>query len=367
MPQARPSPTLTASEDADLGAALSARVAEAAARGEPLRLVGGGSKDALAQALSGARLDLSGHRGILDYAPSELVMTARAGTPLAQIEAALARSGQRLAFEPPIMSPASTLGGVVAAGLSGARRPFAGGVRDAVLGVKILDGRGRILRFGGTVFKNVAGFDAFRLMAGAYGCLGVLLEVSLRVAPAPQTTLHLAFEEAWPRAKARLEALLRRPVPVTGAVHDGAGLLLRLEGPDHGVRALAAELGGVVDNSEIWEALRQRRYGPHQAARLWRVLIPRRADTAELEGLAEAPLLRDWAGAEIWLASEASADRVRDAARRIGGHAALHRGARAGEAVFPPLAPAVLALHQRLKRALDPAGVLNPGRLYQEL
>ncbi len=342
-------------------------MADAAARGAPLRVIGGGTKDDLAQRIEGEPLDIRGHRGVIDHAPSELVITARAGTPLAEIETVLAAAGQRLAFEPPLYGAQSTLGGVVAAGLAGSRRPFAGAVRDSVLGMKILDGRGRTLRFGGTVFKNVAGFDAFRLMAGAFGTLGVLLEVSLRVAPIPAACVHLAFEESWPRARGRLDDLLRRPVPITGAVHDGAGLLLRLEGPEAGVAALARELGGLDDAPTAWEDIRRRRYGPLLAERLWRISAPRRSDVDAVEALAESPPLRDWAGAEIWLATGASAEQVRAAAAQCQGHATLFRGATPGEAVFPPLPAPILALHQRLKRAFDPAGVLNPRRMYEEV
>src|SRR5215831_4513762 len=190
--------------DADLTEALADQIRRAAETRTPLRIVGGETKRFYGRQVDGEPLSLAGHRGIVGYDPSELVITARAGTPLAEIEARLAGHGQRLGFEPPRFGPASTIGGVVAAGLAGPRRPFGGAVRDSLLGATILDGRGRLLRFGGQVFKNVAGFDAFRLQAGALGSLGVILEVSLRVAPAPRRELALSFDMASDAARAWL-------------------------------------------------------------------------------------------------------------------------------------------------------------------
>ncbi|HZZ34655.1 MAG TPA: FAD-binding protein, partial [Caulobacteraceae bacterium] len=184
--------------DADLTEALADQVRTAAARRQPLRIVGGDTKFFYGRPVEGEALEVGAHRGVTSYEPSELVITARAGTPIAQVEALLAKNRQMLAFEPPVFGETSTLGGAVAAGLSGPRRPFAGALRDSVLGVTVLDGQGRRLRFGGTVFKNVAGFDAFRLMAGALGSLGVVLDVSLRVAPRPQAEAALAFDMDWP-------------------------------------------------------------------------------------------------------------------------------------------------------------------------
>jgi glycolate oxidase FAD binding subunit len=354
-------PTSTVSED--LTEDLADRVREAAARGEPLKVVGGNTKAFLGRLTEGEFLDLSGHRGIMSHEPSELVITARAGTPLDEIEAALAAHGQRLAFEPPVFGPSSTLGGVVAAGLSGARRAFAGAVRDCLLGVTILDGRGRRLRFGGVVFKNVAGFDAFRLMAGAMGRLGVLLDVSLRLTPAPRASRSLAFETDWPRAQEQLRSLLGRPLPLSGAAHDGERLHLRLEGGEAAVAEAAAELGGQPSPAALWHDLRHLRLPVLAAPRLWRLSVPQ---ASVVEGL-DGRWLMNWAGAERWLVSEAPPTRIRAAARAAGGHATLFRGAVDGEDIFEPLEPNLFALHQRLAAALDPAGVLNPGRMYAGL
>jgi glycolate oxidase FAD binding subunit len=335
----------------------------ASSRGEALRIVGGDTKTFHGRPAHGAPLSLARHRGVIAYEPSELVITARAGTPIAEIEALLAENHQMLAFEPPVFGPASTLGGVVASGLSGPRRPFVGAVRDYILGVTVLDGRGRKLRLGGTVFKNVAGFDGFRLMAGALGCLGALLEVSARVAPKPRADAFLAYETPWPEARARLTGLFRHPLPISGAMHDGERLHLRLSGAEAAVGAAARDLGGEHEPGGIWEDLRHMRLAPLAAPRLWRLSVPRLARTEDLPGVA----IRDWAGAQIWLPGDIPADVARGAALRAGGHATLFRGAAPEEAVFTALPAPLFALHRRLKAAFDPAGVFNPGRMYEGL
>jgi glycolate oxidase FAD binding subunit len=356
------SPTAArATADGDLTEALADRVRRATAERQPLRIVGGDTKAFYGRRTSGEPLSLAGHRGIVAYDPSELVVVARAGTPLDEIEAALAANAQRLAFEPPRLGAASTIGGVVAAGLCGPRRPFAGAVRDCVLGATILDGRGEVLRFGGQVFKNVAGFDAFRLMAGALGSLGVILEVSLRVTPAPRREAALTLELESAAARAWVVELMRRPSSLSGAFHDGARLHLRLSGGEAGVAAAARELGGEAEAPGFWDTVRDLRH-PALAgeAPLWRICLPQ---TAAIPDIGEVAAW-DWAGYLVWLRAQAPAAAVWDAAAAAGGHATKFRGAAPGEEVFQPLAPAMLALHQRLKAALDPAGVFNAGRKY---
>jgi glycolate oxidase FAD binding subunit len=328
----------------------------------PLRVVGGGTKAWYGRGVDGERLELSAHRGVIDYDPSELVITARAGTPILEIETLLNQNGQCLGFEPPVFGPASTIGGVVAAGLAGPARPFAGSVRDHVLGARVLDGQGRVLRFGGTVFKNVAGFDGFRLMCGAMGTLGVILDVSVRVTPRPQARATLAIAEDWAAARDRLGRLGGRPLPLHGACHDGRRLHLRLGGPTAGVAAAARELAGETEDPAFWDEIRHLRRPPMTAARLWRLSTPA---TGVVDDLGDT--IVDWAGAQRWIATDAPASRMREMALRAGGHATLFRGARPGEAVFDALPDPLMALHRRLKAVFDPAGILNPGRLYEGL
>jgi glycolate oxidase FAD binding subunit len=348
----------------DLTEALAETVRLAAQAKRTLRIVGGDTKAFYGRPVAGAPISLAGHSGIMSYDPSELVVVARAGTPLAEIEARLGECGQQLAFEPPRLGPRSTIGGVLAAGLSGPRRPFAGAVRDAVLGVAILDGRGQLLRFGGQVFKNVAGFDVFRLMAGAQGQLGVILEVSLRVAPIPRGEAALALELEAEMARAQVIALMRRQTTLSGAFHDGTRLHLRLSGGEAGVAALAAELGGEAEGLGVWDAIRDLSHPALDAeAPLWRLSLPQTAPTPTLGRL----VAWDWAGALRWIAADAPAAEVWRAAGEAGGHATLFHRAGPADDTFQPLAPSLLALHQRLKSALDPAGILNPGRLYPDL
>jgi glycolate oxidase FAD binding subunit len=351
-------PTSTVSDEVE---PLAAEVREAARRHYSLKIRGANSKAFLGRRTMGRVLDLSTFAGVIDYQPTELVITARAGTPLREVEALLAAHGQMLAFEPPDFAAGGTVGGMVAAGLSGPRRPFVGAVRDFVLGVTVLDGRGQMLRFGGQVFKNVAGFDAFRLMAGAMGQLGVILDVSLRVAPRPRAELSLSFAEKWPASQARLIELMRRPLPLSGAFHDGKHLHLRLSGTERAVAHGASEIGGDEAPLETWDDVRHQRLPFFAAHRLWRLSVPRTCQIGDLPG----HWLMDWAGAQRWLVTRAHPLAIRAAAREAGGHAMLYHGAVDGEDVVDPLPAPLMGLHRRVKRALDPSGVFNRGRMYE--
>jgi glycolate oxidase FAD binding subunit len=338
------------------------RIREAAARGAPLRLRGGGSKDFYGGALAGEVLDTRGYAGIVGYEPTELVVTARCGTPLAALESALADQGQMLAFEPPRFGGAATLGGCVAAGLAGPRRAAAGAVRDYVLGARLLDGRGRDLAFGGRVMKNVAGYDVSRLLAGSLGALGLILEVSLKVLPRPadERTLRLELPEG--RALEALNRWAGQPLPISASAWRDGKLFVRLSGAASAVRAAAERVGGDAV-AEPWTGIREHTDAWFAGeAPLWRVSVP--SHCAPL-GLPGAQLI-EWGGALRWLrGGEAAA--VRGAAARAGGHATLFRGGERAAGVFAPLAPALLRLHRELKAAFDPAGIFNPGRLHPEL
>lgn len=331
----------------------------------PLRIRGAGSKDFYGGMLAGEVLDVGGYRGIVAYEPTELYITAKCGTPLAEIEAALATKGQMLAFEPPGFSGA-TVGGCVAAGLSGPRRQQAGAVRDFVLGVKLIDGSGQVLDFGGQVMKNVAGYDVSRLLAGSLGTLGVLAEVTLKVLPRPvaEQTLVFAIDEA--EAITRLNQWGGQPLPVSASFwHDGQ-LWLRLSGARAAVEAAAGKLGGqiLVDAEKHWLAVREQTHPAFAGSVLWRLALPSTVPPLDLDGLRAI----EWGGGLRWYAGEP--DAVRGAAARAGGHAVLYRAPesmRCREGAFAPLSPALLALHRRLKKSFDPLGILNPGRLYAEL
>ncbi|MDP3852906.1 glycolate oxidase subunit GlcE [Phenylobacterium sp.] len=347
--------------DADQTDRLAHVVTAARGEGLKLRIVGGDTRAFYGRKVAAEPLALGGHRGVVAYDPSELVITARAGTPMIEIEALLAANGQMLTFEPPVFAAASTIGGTVAAGLSGSRRPFAGALRDYVLGAKILDGRGEVLNFGGTVFKNVAGFDAFRLMAGALGCLGVILEVSIRVTPRPRAETALAFELTSEAARMRVVELMRRPLPLSGAFHDGESLHLRLSGGEAAVRETARELGGEAETDEIWTALRDLSHPAFDGPALWRLSLPQTAQLPRLDG----HLAWDWGGSQRWLAADSVDTTIWDATAAAGGHATLFRGG--VDQVFQPLPAPLLALHKRVKAALDPDGLFNPGRMYEGL
>ncbi len=359
--------TEPAEADRDRSGELAERVREAAAKGTPLAPIGGGTKSFYGEPVEAEPLDVSGHRGVVHYEPTELVLTARAGTPLAEIEVVLAEHGQMLACEPPHFGDGATLGGAVAAGLSGPRRPWAGALRDHVLGVRVLDAQGHVGRFGGEVMKNVAGYDVARLMTGSLGTLGVILEVSLKVLPLPADERTVTLSELSEKLRERVEEALRAGTPITGAAHDDGRALIRIGGAASAVAAGIERLGGVIaDNEEFWPALRDHRlsfFAQPAGERLWRIALPPGAPDLGLDG----PELADWGGQLRWLWSDAAPDTVRAAADQCGGHATCMRGAGDGTPAFTPLEPGLGRLHQRLKAELDPAGILNPGRLYPGL
>ena len=330
----------------------------------PLRIRGAGSKDFYGGMLAGDVLDVGVYKGIVAYEPTELYITAKCGTPLAEIEAALADKDQMLACEPPHFGSA-TVGGCVAAGLAGPRRQQAGAVRDFMLGAKLIDGTGQVLDFGGQVMKNVAGYDVSRLLAGSLGTLGVLAEVTLKVLPRPVAEQTLVFELGESDAITRLNQWGGQPLPISASFWHQGRLWLRLSGARAAVDAARGKLGGTlaVDAEEHWISVREQTHPAFAGQPLWRLALPSTAPDAGLDGLRAI----EWGGAQRWYAGELAA--VRGAAARLGGHAVLYRAPeslRCREGAFAPLAPAMLALHRRLKKSFDPRGILNPGRLYAE-
>jgi glycolate oxidase FAD binding subunit len=353
-----------------------ARIAAAAASKSPLRIRGGGTKDFYGQGMTGDVLDTRDYAGIIDYDPTELVMTARAGTPLDEIEQATRTAGQMLAFEPPRFDArypsAATLGGCVAAGLSGPRRPYGGAVRDLVLGVRILDGRGEDLTFGGRVMKNVAGFDVARLMTGSLGTLGLLLEISFKCLPAPKVEATRVFECSADDAIRRVNEWGGRPLPVSATCFHHGVLSVRLSGAPSAVAAAATRIGGEAllepeAGPAFWRGVRDQTH-PHFAAAsvagatLWRLAVRPTAPHAESLG----DQLIEWGGGVRWLIGFDRSDgtRLRAWAQQHGGHATVFRAADKSAGAFHPLPEPMAVLHRRLKAVFDPAGVLNPGRLY---
>jgi len=346
---------------------LRERIREAAARGTPLRLRGGGSKDFYGGEPRGEPLDTREHAGIVEYEATELVVTARCGTPLAELETLLAERGQMLPFEPPHFGAGATLGGCVAAGLSGPRRAAAGAVRDFVLGARLLDGRANEVSFGGRVMKNVAGYDIARLLAGSLGTLGLIVEVSLKVLPRPAAETTLRLELGQEEALGSLNRWAGLPLPVSASLWRDGVLHLRLSGASSALIAAARQIGGEAlapqAAAALWESVREQTH-PYFAggAPLWRLSVPSHAPRLVLEG----DTLVEWGGALRWLRGDADAASVRAAATAAGGHATLFRGGDKSAGVFSPLAPALARLHHGLKAAFDPAGIFNPGRLYPD-
>ena len=347
------------------------RIRAAAADRRPLRVHGGGTKDFYGEALTGDPLDVRALRGIVAYAPAELVVTARAATPLAEIENALAAHGQMLAFEPPHHGADSTLGGIVAAGFSGPRRPHAGAVRDFVLGVRIVDGTGEALAFGGQVIKNVAGFDVSRLMTGALGTLGVLTEISLKCLPRPKVESTRVVDCSGADAIRLVNEWGGKPLPISATCFRGGRLWVRLSGAAAAIDVARATIGGTeTDGAAFWRDVRDQTldyFAPAAQgdATLWRMSVASTAPWMNLPG----DQLIEWGGALRWvLAREASTGTaLRAWAAQHGGHATLFRGRDKAGNKFAPLSEAMLALHRRLKDVFDPKRVLNPGRMYAAL
>lgn len=355
-------------------AALIDRVQTARAQRSPLCIRGGGTKDFYGEAPHGEPLDTRALQGISSYEPSELVVTVRAGTPLATLEAALAEKGQCLAFEPPRYAEGGTVGGMVAAGLSGPARAASGGVRDYLLGATLLNGRAECLSFGGQVMKNVAGYDVSRLLAGSMGVLGVILEVSLKVLPLPPATLTLRFERDQAEALRQLNAWGREPLPVNASAWWSGMLVLRLAGASAAVQAAAQTLGGERIDAPLadafWRGLRDQRDEFFDGARravesgatLWRLSLPQTAPPLALSG----EQLIEWGGAQRWIVTTAPAMGLREAAAKLRGHAVAFRGDKSA-GVLAPLAPAQARIQRGIKDAFDPDRVFNPGRLYPDL
>ena len=340
-------------------------VQTAAGKQSPLNIIAGGSKSFYGRTAQGQALDVSGHQGIINYHPSELVITARAGTRLADIQQTLAEQGQILAFEPPSFAASATLGGTVACGISGCRRPFAGAARDFVLGCKIINGQGEVLSFGGEVMKNVAGYDVSRLMAGAMGTLGVLLEISLKVLPIPHQEMTCTFQLGKTDAMHKMLALALQSLPLSALSYDGERVYVRLSGVESAVQAAVKKTGPdvLLDGQQYWHDLKEQQLDFFQSDKpLWRISVAPATPELQLAG----DWFVDWGGALRWLKTDETAENIFAGAANANGHATLFRsGDRSGE-VFQPLTGKFQQLNHNLKKAFDPQGILNPGKIFTD-
>lgn len=348
--------------DNDHSAELRQQVRAAHDAASPLKISAGNSKDFYGRKVEGTPLSLREHSGILDYHASELVITARSGTRISELETALAENNQMLAFEPPCHTPDSTLGGSVACGLSGPRRATAGAARDFVLGVHVINGRGEALKFGGQVMKNVAGYDVSRLMVGAQGTLGVLLDISVKVLPKPEREITLCFEHDFEQARQHVHQWILQGHPISASCHHNGQLLIRLSSTENSLLDARQKLGGEQLDLEIWHQLRHQThpfFSTHP--KLWRVSVPPATPIFS----EHCPQLMEWDGALRWIASD---EDMFAEARNQRGHATRYTlNAEPADQVFQPLATPLLAIQKKLKASFDPHNIFNRGRLYPDL
>ena len=331
----------------------------------PLCIQAGGSKEFYGRKIEAEILDVSANSGVISYEPTELVITVRAGTTISEINEVLAKHNQILAFEPPCFATSATAGGMVACGLSGPRRPYVGAVRDFVLGLKCLNGKAEMLNFGGQVMKNVAGYDVSRLMTGAMGTLGVLLEVSLKVLPKPKYELTLKGESDINTAIKLMNKWAGQSMLISAASFHDDNIFIRLSGHKSAVLAASRQfsLAEYSDGENYWESLREHKNNYFSAyENLWRISVPSTTGKLNLHG----QWLIEWGGAQHWLKTSEPIERVRKVVSKVGGHATLFRGGDRAGNIFHPLSAGIEQLHVALKNAFDPKKILNRGRLYKE-
>ncbi len=336
------------------------QVSHAFTRKTPVAIRAGNSKSFYGRNVQGEPLSVAEHQGILSYKASELVLTARSGTRITDIESALDEHDQQLAFEPPRHSEQSTIGGAIACGLSGPARPFHGAARDFVLGAKIINGKGELMQFGGQVMKNVAGYDVSRLMVGAQGTLGVILEVSLKVLPKTEAVTTLAYEIDAADGHRMLRDWLAAGHPITASCHYQGVLSVRLNSTENSIRDARAIIGGEVISNDLWQQLRHQSHPWFQQQDLWRLSLPPATAINAEDGQ-----LIEWGGALRWKVSNHD---LFEAAQSLNGHATRYNmQSDSSDDLFQPLPAGMLAIHKRIKHALDPANILNPARLYEAL
>lgn len=355
----------------DHTSSLQAQVQAAYESKSPLNIQGGCSKSFLGHAVNGDVLDVSQHQGIINYEPTELVLTARSGTRLSDIEDILASQNQMLGFEPPHFGSNATLGGTIACNLSGPRRAYAGAARDYVLGTRLLNGKGEDLHFGGEVMKNVAGYDVSRLVTGAMGTLGVLLEVSLKVLPKPESEITLMQQVNSLTATTRLHEWAQQPLPISASCFDGEQLMIRLSGTPTAVDAAVQKIGGEpLDNADaFWQSIREQTHEFFADDKpLWRLSIASTTSSLTVPD----KVLSEWGSALRWIKTDLPAAAIQHMALAAGGHATLFRPSQlqaeqSPQEIFQPLPNGLMQLHRKIKTAFDPAAILNIGRMYPDI
>jgi glycolate oxidase FAD binding subunit len=348
----------------DIESELLQQVGVVAANAGEVEIVGAGSKRFYGEPVEALPIEVSAHSGVIEYDPAELVISLRAGCNLHEVEALLAQNGQMFGFEPPNFGQQATIGGMIASGLAGPRRAFAGSVRDFVLGVKMVNGRGELQQFGGKVIKNVAGFDVSRLMVGSLGTLGLILEASIKVIPVSEFEQTLSFEHDDPGEHIRwINELCGKPYPITASIWVDGESQLRLSGSEQGVREAVSQLGGEAIDFD-WQAIREQQhkfFGTQNA--LSRVSLP---PTVPDIGVSCSQMI-EWGGAERWLSGEVGIDALREQVTDLGGSVCAYRNHSAGVSVFNPLPAAMIKLQRQIKSSFDPYGIFNRGRIYAGL
>ncbi len=360
-------------QDRDCSQEIQSQIEDAITSLSALDIRGSNSKSFYGCAPHGQPLELAAHCGIIHYAPEELVVTARVGTPMKEIEAILAEQNQMLAFEPPHYGDSATLGGTIATGLSGPRRAWSGAVRDFALGMTLINGRGERLKFGGEVMKNVAGYDVTRLQCGAMGTLGVILDASFKVLPVPESEMTLCLERDLPASLALMSEWRGRPLPISATAWHAGRLCLRLSGAASALAIVQQALGAsqLEGGEQLWRDVKEQQLPFfHTTKTVWRISLPANCAHLVLPGIDDEQWVIEWGGALRWLVADVDALGLRRAVSEVGGHATCFR--RAADSIssnvddcFHPLETGIEQLHRRLKTAFDPHGILNPGRMYK--
>lgn len=350
----------------DISQTLQAQILDAYEHKSALKIQAGNSKAFYGRQIDAEIIDVSEHQGIISYEPTELVVTARTGTRLSDIEKTLEQQKQMLAFEPPAFSESATLGGTIACNFSGPRRAYTGAARDFVLGCQIINGKAEQLRFGGQVMKNVAGYDASRLMCGALGGLGLILDVSLKVLPRPEAEITLCYSCDINQAQKNIHQWIKQSLPVSASCFYQQQLYVRLSGNQSSVNAALKAMGGerLENDSAFWQSIKIQTHDFFNTDKpLWRLSLASNSAPLELSG----DTLYEWSGALRWLKTDEPATKIREVLDAVNGQATLFKNATSSTDIFHPLSPGLLRVHKKLKHAFDPHNILNPGCLYKEL